>query len=188
VAEHILGKDATWFRLPVEAPHLQRGNEMAIEIKAPNDFSQIKPHRTIFLGGVIDQGSAPDWQKAIVEVLEPCKDIFILNPRRDVWDPTWDQSTDNPKFVEQVNWELDAQENSGLIIYVFAPDEDSAKTAKAPITLLELGLFIQDADVLVVCPKGYYRKGNVDIVCRRHSATVFENLDELIEFLHENVV
>lgn len=161
---------------------------MAIEIKAPSDFSHVNPYRTVFLGGVIDQGTSPDWQKAIVEALEPCKDLFILNPRRDAWDSTWDQSTDNPQFVEQVNWELDAQENSELIIYVFAPDEESAKTAKAPITLLELGLFIQDADVLVVCPKSYYRKGNVDIVCRRHGAQVFGNLDELIVFLHENVI
>lgn len=160
---------------------------MAIEIKAPNDFSHINKHRTIFLGGVIDQGLAPNWQKAIVDALKPYDDLFILNPRRDVWDSTWVQSINNPQFREQVEWELDAQDNSDLLIYVFAPDEESAKTSKAPVTLMELGLYI-DCQVLVVCPPGYYRKGNVDIVCQRHRIEVFESLDDLIECLLDNIV
>lgn len=159
---------------------------MAIEVKAPALYDkQAKKCRAIvFLGGVIDQGSAPDWQKQINDALKPYDDVLLLNPRRDEWDASWEQSISNPQFKEQVVWELDAQTDATLRIYVFAPDEESAKTAKAPITLLELGLFARGI-VYVVCPKNYYRKGNVDIVCERYDIPLFETMEELIEKLHE---
>lgn len=155
---------------------------MAIEIKAPHSFAHVDKRMTIFLGGVIDQGSAPNWQKTIVDALEPYDNCYILNPRRDAWDSLWEQSIDNQQFREQVEWELDAQDSAEIIVYVFAPDEESAKTSKAPITLLELGLYI-DSCVLVVCPPGYYQKGNVDIVCQRYKIPVLESVKDLIECL-----
>lgn len=161
---------------------------MAIEVKAPEKYSkEMMWCRTlVFLGGVIDQGAAPNWQKAIVEALARYEDVVVLNPRRDAWDSTWEQSVDNGLFKEQVLWELDAQDAASIIVYVFAPDSDSALYAKAPITLLELGLY-KDSDVFIVCPPGYYRKGNVDIVAERFKIPVFNSLDELIEALHKRL-
>jgi Nucleoside 2-deoxyribosyltransferase like len=151
-----------------------------IEVKAPN------PHPTdrytIFLGGAIDQGSAVNWQAQVVEALKDVDNLLILNPRRDAWDPSWVQSIDNPEFVEQVEWELDGQSAADLNLYVFAPDEESAKTIKAPITLMEMGLYI-DGPVMICCPPGYHRKGNVDIVARRHDVPVFESLEDLLKEL-----
>jgi hypothetical protein len=49
-----------------------------------------------------------------------------------------------------------------MICYCFDPK------GMAPITLLELGLFAQsDKKIVVCCPDGYWRKGNVDILCSR---------------------
>jgi Nucleoside 2-deoxyribosyltransferase like len=153
----------------------------AAEVKAPNGYP--KDAFTIFLGGVIDQGKSENWQNLVCEELKDY-DVLILNPRRDAWDASWEQSIDNPEFVEQVEWELDSQENSDICLYVFGANEKAAKEAKAPITLMELGLFSKK-DSMVCCPTGYERKGNVDIVCRRCGIPVYESLDELLSDLKE---
>jgi hypothetical protein len=110
-------------------------------------------------------------------------DIAIFNPRRPDWDASWVQSIENPQFVEQVNWELDHLEQSSIICYCFDPN------GKAPITLLELGLFARDLskEIVVCCPKGFWRKGNVDIVCLREGIQVVDTIPELIYKIRELV-
>ena len=51
---------------------------------------------------------------------------------------------------------------------------------KSPISLLELGLFADKYKLIVYCPEGFWRKGNVDIVCKRYNVTQVNSLDELI--------
>src|SRR5690606_2827295 len=98
--------------------------------------------------------------------------VTLLNPRRDNWDPTWTQSISNPKFKEQVTWELNALEMSSSIIFYFDPN------GKAPITLLELGLFASSNKIFVCCPDGFWRKGNVEIVCDRYNIKMYDSLEE----------
>jgi hypothetical protein len=148
------------------------------EIKAPNEYPRDKP--IVFLGGVIDQGKADNWQKTVAEALSDL-DVTILNPRRDDWDDSWEQSADNPEFVEQVTWELQGQELASVNIYVFGADEKAAKEAEAPITLMELGLHANADHTIVCCPQGYYRKGNVDVTCAYYDIPVYEELDPLIQ-------
>ncbi len=160
---------------------------MAIVVKAPKSYEEHLggSREIIFLGGQIDNGNASLWQKRVAEELDGYSDILILDPRRDNWDTTLDNDIKCPQFFEQVSWELQAQEIAHTILYVFAPDAVSAQTSKAPITLLELGLFIgSTAELLVVCPPGYYRKGNVDIVCKRYGLRVYESIDEMMLELH----
>ncbi len=108
-------------------------------------------------------------------------DGVILNPRRDNWDSSWKQSISNPKFCEQVNWELDAIENSDIIAMYFDP------STKSPITLMELGLIIgRDLiyqNLLVCCPDGFYRKGNVEILCKRNNIQLYHDYDSFIDNL-----
>ena len=57
---------------------------------------------------------------------------------------------------------------------------------QAPITLMELGIASQlcyenIADVVVCCPDGFWRKGNVEMVCDRYCVPLFNTIDELIE-------
>ena len=86
---------------------------------------------------------------------------MIFNPWRKEWDDSWDQRIDHPRFKQQVEWGLDALEKADVILIYFNP-----KT-KLPISLLELGLFARSRKLLVCCPEGFWRKGNVDIVCQR---------------------
>ena len=128
----------------------------------------------VFLAGSIDQGEAIDWQSDITNALWPLDlDIVLLNPRRDNWDPTWDQNDSNPEFVRQVNWELNGMDIAHTIVMYFAPN------TKAPITMLELGLFATKNKLIVCCPDGYWRKGNVDIICKRNKIRQVNTVQEL---------
>ena len=140
-----------------------------MEILAPMKFTD-SPRPWIFLAGSIEMGKARDWQTEIADALPNCT---VLNPRRDDWDSSWIQSIDNEQFREQVEWELKAQEEADLILVHFEPE------ALAPITMMELGLF--RAKAVVHCPEGFWRKGNVDIVCKRYGIPMVKWIEELVQ-------
>ena len=134
----------------------------------------------IFLAGTIDMGISEDWQQKIINEFEVSynqKEITILNPRRKDWDSSWKQSIENEQFNKQVNWELDALEKADFIVMFFD------KNSKSPISMLELGLFADSKKMLVCCEEGFWRKGNIDIVCQRKNIPTFDNLNGLIEEL-----
>lgn len=145
-----------------------------IEIKAPNPIPY--SGHLIFLAGSIEMGSAENWQAKITKSFGN-KDVVLLNPRRDDWDSSWVQSINNPQFREQVEWELSALERASEIIMYFDP------TTKSPISLLELGLFAHSGKMRVICPDGFWRKGNVEIVCARYSIEMFHTLDSFTALL-----
>lgn len=144
-----------------------------IEVQAPNSTSGLG--RRVFLAGSIEMGKADQWQKRFMDAT---KDIAYtaLNPRRNDWDSSWEQCITNPLFKEQVDWELDGIKGADLVVFYF----DQA--TYSPITLMELG-FVAARDsipAIVCCPKSFWRKGNVDILCSREGITVVETLEELI--------
>lgn len=146
---------------------------MSQVIKAPGKYKQfLGKSPSLFLAGSIDMGNAVDWQTRISESLKDL-DVLILNPRRDDWDSSWVADISNPQFAEQVNWELDALGDVDLIVVYFDPK------GQAPISLLELGLHA-DQNIIVCCPEGYWKRGNVQVVCQRKGIPLFETLDELI--------
>lgn len=93
---------------------------------------------------------------------------------------SWKQEMGNEKFNEQVTWELDCLEKSDVIVMYI--DKDS----KSPISLLELGLF-KDKKMLVYCPDGFYRSGNIQIVCARYKVPLFKDKKEFIEVLKKEI-
>lgn len=131
------------------------------------DFSK----KSFFLAGSIEMGSAEDWQKDM-EVFLSGLGFNVFNPRREDWDSSWEQKFENPQFYQQVNWELDALENADHILFYFAPG------TKSPISLLELGLYAHSRKIFVVCPEGFWRRGNVEIVCNKYGIRLFESLLE----------
>lgn len=146
-----------------------------LHIKAPNDYSAHIEKPTVFLSGSIEMGTAEMWQeKAVYEFSE--MDVLILNPRRDDWDASWKQEIENEQFRTQVEWELAALEASDLILFYFSPG------TKSPITLLEFGMFAKSAPerMVVFCPDGFWRKGNIDIVCTRYGVRQVDSFDALI--------
>ncbi len=142
-------------------------------IKPPNPILINEPY-SVFLAGSIEMGAAEEWQKVVEKKLVGIRGV-ILNPRRDDWDSSWTQDLDSPNFVEQVEWELTGLEKCSTIMMHFDPNTKSA------ITLLELGLYARYFGKLRVhCPEGYWRKGNVDIVCREYGVMQFPSLSTLM--------
>ncbi|ARW16875.1 nucleoside 2-deoxyribosyltransferase domain-containing protein [Komagataeibacter europaeus] len=131
-------------------------------------------HRSprVFLGGSIDMGSAPDWQKDMIESLRD-EDVVILNPRRPDWNPAWKPDASNPNFRQQVEWELGALESADVIVLYFSPGSQS------PISLLEMGLYAKSDKLIVLCPQEYWRKGNVDITASRYGVMQVADIDKL---------
>lgn len=148
---------------------------MAVEVKAPHDYSAYKGKPSVFLAGSIEMGKAGHWQKKVAEALKDT-DLLILNPRRDNWDAGWEQSMSRPEFRVQVEWELAALEYADTVLVYFCPGTQS------PVTLLELGLHAaaNPKKLVVCCPDGFWRKGNVDIVCNRYGVRQVETLESLI--------
>lgn len=132
------------------------------------------PRPWVFLAGSIEQGRAELWQERVAHTLRD-RGGTLLNPRRPEWDASWRQSIDEPRFREQVEWELDAQERCDSILMYFDP------ATKAPITLLELGLFARSGKLSVACPDGFWRKGNVQIVAARYGIPLHESLHESLD-------
>lgn len=128
----------------------------------------------IFLSGTIEMEKSFDWQTQVTEALKESS-ATLLNPRRNFWDAGWKASAEDENFRSQVEWELEGLEKADLIIMYFDPE------TKSPISLLELGLFARDGKMIVCCPEGFHRKGNVDIVCQRYGIQQVDSLDELIE-------
>ena len=141
------------------------------EVKAP---SRPEFDIRIFLAGSIELGKAEQWQERIVRAMSDVSNLVILNPRRDGWDGSWEQRADNLQFFEQVSWELDMLDAADIVVMYLAPD------TKSPISLLELGLYARSGKLKVCCPTGFWRRGNVEMVCKRYQIPLFENLDALI--------
>ncbi len=106
---------------------------MARVLKPPAPLALTDGELSVFLAGSIEMGRAEAWQ-AVVESSLADLPIAILNPRRDEWDASWEQSFHNPLFREQVEWELEGLERASVVAMYFAP------ATQAPITPLELGL------------------------------------------------
>ena len=144
------------------------------EIKSPhNIYDRPEGNKTIFLAGSISMGKAVDWQSEVAEAL--CGYSYTLfNPRRDDWDSSWEQRIYNKAFYEQVQWELEALTDADLIIMYFD------KNTISPISLLELGLHANSGKIVVCCPEGYFRKGNVEIICDNFNIPLVNSLEGLI--------
>jgi hypothetical protein len=130
---------------------------MAIVLKPPAPVQFDGGLPSVFLAGSIDLGAAEDWQSQFCRALEGERCV-VLNPRRD-----------------------EAQERATWIAMYFEP------SSKAPITMLELGLFARTRKVFVCCPEGFWRKGNVDIVCARYGVETVPTRDALLAEIRRRV-
>ena len=152
-------------------------------VKPPKQWNQKTCEFSVFLAGSIELGKAVNWQSKVEEFLTATKfsnNIIVLNPRRDNWDDSWKQSITDKNFNEQVTWELDSQERCDINAIFFDP-----KT-KAPISLLELGLF-HDKNVVVCCPDGFYRKGNVEITCRKYGIVLTSDMKTFVKEIYKKI-
>ncbi len=100
--------------------------------------------------------------------------ITIYNPHRADWDSTWREDVNFAPYREQVDWELDKQEKADVVVVYFHP------ATQAPISLLELGLCARTpGKAIVFCPEGYWKRGNVQIVCRKFDIEMVGSIEGL---------
>lgn len=145
--------------------------------KIPTEFGRYtKP--SLFLAGSIEQNKAEQWQKKVIEQFKDVDDMFILNPRREIWTDDMGAAA----MDQQVNWELDALARTDAAIMYFSPGTLS------PISLLELGMFAGANEtgcvlnrMVVCCPDGFWRKDNVRIVCNRAGIPFMTDFDKALD-------
>jgi hypothetical protein len=142
-------------------------------MKPPVPLELTARDRVVFLAGSIEMGAAENWQARLTGALGD-RDLVVLNPRRDEWDASWRQSIDEPRFREQVEWELAGLERADVIAMWFDPG------TRAPITLLELGLHARGGKLVVGCPAGFWRRGNIEVVCARYGIPLAAEWDDFV--------
>ena len=84
-------------------------------VKAPESFSKARNCPAIFLAGSIEMGVAEEWQKKVEAKLQD-RDCLVVNPRRDDWDASWEQTIENEQFHAQVTWE---QNSLDIVDFIF---------------------------------------------------------------------
>lgn len=151
-------------------------------IKAPKRIKNAKEYKSIFLAGSIEMGKAEDWQSRAANYIAKksmpeTKNLVLWNPRRDDFDISQEQNKNNPYFSKQVNWELDHLELCTYILMYFSPGTNSM------ISLMELGAHGDSGKIIVICPEGYCRKGNVDIYCERKNIPQFNTIENGIDYI-----
>ncbi|TVY28571.1 hypothetical protein LHYA1_G001927 [Lachnellula hyalina] len=145
----------------------------ALIIKAPTPLPPSLSSPTIFLSGTISPPPAPTWQSTLSTSLSHLA-VTILNPLRPDWDASWRENRSDARFVTQVNWELDGLERADVVVVYFGAE------AKAPVTLLELGLVVgRGKRVVVCCEDGFWKRGNVELLCEKMGVAYVGSLEEL---------
>ncbi|POS74138.1 hypothetical protein DHEL01_v207472 [Diaporthe helianthi] len=153
------------------------------QVITPNDSDQ-QPHyptRSIFLAGPTETR----WREGFIAALKQrltAVNITIFDPFQPRWDSTWTEDVDSDlRFAAQVNWELTHQDKATTVAVFFHAD------SKAPVSLLELGLCARSGKAVVGCELGYWKRGNVQAVCRRYAVPLADSLDGLADLAAEKL-
>lgn len=158
-------------------------------MSAPNTKAKVHtpPSRNpITTPSVILYGSispTTPWQAHLTAALSDLP-ITIINPICTAWDSTWVEDTSDPRFVAQVEWEMDHGKIADVVVIYFVPG------TQAPISLLELGMYagVYGEKVVVCCPEGFWKRGNVRIVCGRFGVRCVETVQEVERAVREKLV
>ncbi|MBN8552772.1 MAG: nucleoside 2-deoxyribosyltransferase domain-containing protein [Caulobacterales bacterium] len=159
--------------LTVGAPPADAQTHIATMIASPAPLELDDPRPRVFVAGSINMGHTRDWQSEFADALADM-DVIILNPRRADWDSSWRAEADEPEFRRQVEWELQALESADVIVMYLDPGSQS------PISLLELGLYARSGRLILLCPPGFWRKGNVDITAEFYGVRAVDTFEALI--------
>ncbi|KAI0015202.1 hypothetical protein F4780DRAFT_765175 [Xylariomycetidae sp. FL0641] len=134
--------------------------------------------KSVFLAGTTNKVEDDDWRERLSAQLAHLP-VTIFNPFCSRWDSSWNEDISCEPYREQVEWELEKQEQADVVVVYFHPK------SQAPISLLELGLCVHTGKAIVVCPQGYWKRGNVQIVCRRHGIMLLESVEGLKDAIVE---
>lgn len=144
-------------------------------IYAPSDESPRHAKSLVLAGSTTspDDSTNSDWRTTLSASFFDLP-VTIYNPYRPDWDSSWREDIDFAPFREQVEWELDKQDKADVVVVYFHP------ATQAPVSLLELGIWSRTpGKVIAICPKGYWKRGNVQIACKKFDVKMMDNLDGL---------
>lgn len=132
---------------------------------------------SVFLAGSIEMGKADDWQSKVQDKIKD-KNVVLLNPRRRDWDSTWTQESEDMRL--QIKWEQDMMFHADIVLFNFLPE------TKSPVTMLELGQCLgskwgSNQNIVVCCPKNFWRYANIKHTCARYGVNVHEYIDDAIQ-------
>ncbi|KAK4466865.1 hypothetical protein QBC42DRAFT_258200 [Cladorrhinum samala] len=153
-------------------------NPTAQIVRAPSRPT-ITGKKSIFLAGTTTPTDGPDWRDILISAISHLP-VTVFEPTRSDWDSTWEEDIKCPKFREQVEWELDMQERSDVVVIYFGPN------TKAPISLLELGLVARSGKAIIGYHKQYEKRGNLQVVALKFGIKIAEvdgNYDKLLELV-----
>ena len=131
------------------------------------------------LAGSIEGGRAEPWQGALIHLLAD-SGLTILDPRRDDWDASWVDRDECSPFPGAGGLGASTGSSGRTGWRCTSP-----RAPAPPVTLLELGLVAASKPVVVCCPEGFWRKGNVDAVCRRFGIPQVDDLAGLATALRD---
>ena len=141
-------------------------------IYAPSNEAPRNP-KSVFLAGTTSKVDTRDWRETLSDSLFDVP-VTIYNPYRADWDSSWREDINFAPYREQVEWELDKQDLADIVVVYFHP------ATQAAVSLLEFGISARvPSKALVVCPEGYWKRGNVQIVCRKFGVEMLDSVDGL---------
>ncbi|KAL8285820.1 hypothetical protein RB597_002750 [Gaeumannomyces tritici] len=183
-----------------QTPVLSSNRTMAQVIKAPGREPIDDAQKVVYLAGMTSPPDA-DWRDELADALSHLRHVTIADPFRPDWDAEWEEEMSPKSFTDHVRWELDMQERADVLVIHFGGRLDAAsfegrtnggaalgELPKTPVSLLELGLRAGSGRrCMVVCNDGYWRRGNVLLVCERYGIPVFPSIGKLSKVLEEEL-
>lgn len=141
-------------------------------IYAPSD--EAAGHaKSVFLAGTTSPVDTTDWRKTLSASLVDLP-VTIYNPYRPDWDSSWREDIQFAPYREQVEWELDRQDKADIVVLYFHP------STQAAVSLLEFGIWVRiPGKTIVLCPAGYWKRGNVEIVSKKFDVEMVDSLGAL---------
>lgn len=138
--------------------------------------------KSVFLAGTTSKVDTTDWREALSNSLSDAP-VTIYNPYRADWDSSWREDINFALYREQVEWELEKQDQADIVVIYFHP------ATQAPVSLLEFGLCARfPGKAIVLCPEGYWKRGNVQIVCNKFGVEMVDTVDGLKEAIMKKLL
>lgn len=156
---------------------------MTTVITAPTHYAKRIGRQSLFLAGGIT--NCLDWQRDFIFEFGQCKDVDILNPRREQFDIEKQEIA-----KQQIEWEFDMLQLADVIVFWFAPE------TLCPITLFELGIQLgrrqigaRTPELIIGCSYMYEREFDVTtqtrLVLGPHTK-IYHNVDDLTRRAREH--
>lgn len=140
---------------------------------APTHYTNwYKTVHSVFLAGAIDMGSAVNWQDQVTELVQG-HSLVVFNPRRSEF------TADT--LDEQIKWELEHLDKATTVFMWFPKD------AKAPVAMLETGLFLNSGRLIVGAEDGFYRRRNLELTCEYCKVPLYNTIGLCIAALLRRV-